>query len=106
MLPAHALFCKTEISAIHVKGCDHEQICAIIDDWMDYYNNERYQWDLAKLAPNEYYEWLTTGVYPLGGKAPKLPEFTPFVYHESENADPESVVLEGEPANDTDQKRH
>ena len=22
-----------------------------IDDWMDYYNNERYQWDLAKLSP-------------------------------------------------------
>ena len=22
-----------------------------IDDWMDYYNKERYQWDLAKLAP-------------------------------------------------------
>ena len=24
-----------------------------IDDWMDYYNNDRYQWDLAKLSPNE-----------------------------------------------------
>ena len=27
--------------------------------------NERYQWQLAKLSPNEYYEYLTTGVYPL-----------------------------------------
>ncbi len=35
-----------------------------IDDWMDYYNNERYQWDLAKLAPNEYYQYMTTGEYP------------------------------------------
>jgi len=35
-----------------------------IDDWMDYYNNERYQWDLAKLSPNEYYEYITTGAYP------------------------------------------
>ena len=35
-----------------------------IDDWMDYYNNDRYQWDLAKLSPNEYYCYLTTGVYP------------------------------------------
>ena len=35
-----------------------------IDDWMDYYNNDRYQWDLAKLSPNEYYRYLTTGVYP------------------------------------------
>ena len=35
-----------------------------IDDWMDYYNNDRYQWDLAKLSPNEYYDYLTTGIYP------------------------------------------
>ncbi len=35
-----------------------------IDDWMDYYNNDRYQWDLAKLSPNEYYEYITTGAYP------------------------------------------
>lgn len=37
----------------------------IIDDWIDYYNNDRYQWQLAKLSPNEYYEYITTGVYPL-----------------------------------------
>ena len=35
---------------------------AVIDDWMDYYNNERYQWELAKLSPNEYYEYITTGI--------------------------------------------
>lgn len=37
----------------------------LIDDWIDYYNNDRYQWQLAKLSPNEYYEYITTGVYPL-----------------------------------------
>lgn len=37
----------------------------IIDDYMDYYNNDRYQWQLAKLSPNEYYEYITTGNYPL-----------------------------------------
>ena len=36
-----------------------------IDDWIDYYNNDRYQWDLAKLSPNEYYDYLATGVYPI-----------------------------------------
>ena len=36
-----------------------------IDDWMDYYNNERYQWDLAKLSPSQFYNYYTTGVYPL-----------------------------------------
>ena len=65
---------------IHVKGCTHGQICSIIDNWMDYYNNERYQWDLAKLSPNEYYDWIITGSYPLGGSAPEPPEFTAFVF--------------------------
>ena len=36
-----------------------------IDDWMDYYNNNRYQWELLKLSPVEYYTYLKTGVYPL-----------------------------------------
>ena len=43
------------------------EVKTIIDDWMDYYNNERYQWELAKLSPNEYYEYVTTGIYPLKG---------------------------------------
>lgn len=64
---------------IRFKNCTHEQIYAMIDDWIYYYNNERYQWDLAKLSPNEYYEWLTTGAYPLGGTVPELPEFNAFV---------------------------
>ena len=37
----------------------------IIDDYMDYYNNDRGQWQLAKLSPNEYYSYITTGIYPL-----------------------------------------
>jgi len=43
-----------------------------IDDWIDYYNNDRYQWDLAKLSPVEYYEYIKTGIYPLKfcGSAP------------------------------------
>lgn len=36
-----------------------------IDDWMDYYNNDRYQWELLKLSPVEYYTYLKTRVYPL-----------------------------------------
>ena len=43
-----------------------------IDDWIDYYNNDRYQWELVKLAPKEYYRYVTTGIYPLKtwGSAP------------------------------------
>ena len=48
------------------------QVKTIVDDYMDYYNNERYQWHLAKLAPNEYYQFCTTGEYPL--KIPVPPE--------------------------------
>ncbi len=36
-----------------------------IDDWMDYYNNDRGQWQLNKLSPNEYYSYITTGIDPL-----------------------------------------
>jgi len=46
------------------------EVKKIIDDWMDYYNNERYQWELARLSPNEYYKYLMTGKYPLKGVVP------------------------------------
>lgn len=45
----------------------------IIDDWIDYYNNERYQWNLAKLSPVEYYKYITTGEYPLKMGKSKIP---------------------------------
>lgn len=44
-----------------------EEVSCVIDSWMDYYNNERYQWKLAKLSPNQFYEFVTTGIYPLEG---------------------------------------
>ncbi len=51
---------------INVSGCTkYQEVKAKIDDWIDYYNNERYQWQLAKLSPNEYYQYITTGIYPL-----------------------------------------
>ena len=31
----------------------------------DYYNNDRYQWELMKLSPAEYFQYLQTRVYPL-----------------------------------------
>ena len=32
---------------------------------MQYYNEDRYQWELAKLSPNEYYNYSQTGEYPI-----------------------------------------
>ena len=43
----------------------YDEVKTIIDDYMDYYNTRRYQWHLAKLSPDEYYEFVTTGIYPL-----------------------------------------
>lgn len=54
---------KDEIDLTNCKNI--EDIKLIIDDYMDYYNKERYQWNLAKLSPSEYYEYLITGIYPL-----------------------------------------
>lgn len=54
---------KDEIDLSKCK--EFSEVKSIIDDWMDYYNNERYQWQLAKLSPNEYHEYITTGIYPL-----------------------------------------
>lgn len=58
----------------------YTEAVAVIDDYMDYYNNDRYQWELAKLSPNEFYGFCTTGVYPLNIEnppAPPLPEKAP-----------------------------
>jgi len=43
----------------------HEDVARVLDDWIDYYNNDRYQWELAKLSPHEYYKYIATGAYPL-----------------------------------------
>lgn len=54
---------KDEIDIRECKTFD--EVKAIIDGWIYYYNYERYQWDLAKLSPCEYYKYITTGIYPL-----------------------------------------
>ena len=42
-----------------------------VHDWIDYYNKDRYQWLLAKLSPDEFYEYCKTGVYPLSVPPPQ-----------------------------------
>jgi len=56
---------KDEIADLVAVCVTFEEVVAQVDDWMDYYNNDRGQWDLLKLAPKEYYEYLQTGIYPL-----------------------------------------
>ena len=47
---------------LHLKEClDYEDLINEIDDYMDYYNNYRYQWDLGKRSPVEYRIYLLEG---------------------------------------------
>lgn len=59
-----------------------DDVKAVVDDYMDYYNNRRYQWHLAKLSPNEFYEFCTSGNYPL--KVPNIPSIPMSVKDASE----------------------
>lgn len=56
---------KDEIKAEVSKCRSFREVKELLEDWMDYYNHDRYQWDLLKLSPVEFYEYLQTGVYPL-----------------------------------------
>jgi transposase InsO family protein len=51
---------------IHLERChSFSDLNLEIDDYMDYYNNDRYQWKIAKLSPNQYANYLKTGKYPI-----------------------------------------
>lgn len=54
----------------------YEQVKAAIVKFIDYYNNDRPQWNLAKLNPIQYYQFYQTGVYPLAHliETPELPK--------------------------------
>lgn len=55
---------KDELHDRYISWKTFEDAKASIDDWMDYYNNDRYQMGLMKLSPNEYYKLITDGIYP------------------------------------------
>ena len=56
---------KDDIKKIISKYSSYDEVVAKVDDWIDYYNNDRYQWDLEKLSPAEFYEYKQAGIYPL-----------------------------------------
>ena len=55
---------KDELEIRSRKWTSLEEARLHIDDWMDYYNHERYQMGLKKMSPSEYYTFLTEGKYP------------------------------------------
>lgn len=54
---------------------DFKEIKTEIVEFIDYYNNSRPQWNLAKLTPVQYYHFYNTKVYPLAKlvRTPSLP---------------------------------
>jgi len=63
---------------VDIASCQtYRAVVRKIRDWADYYNNERYQWNLAMLSPNEYYKYLKTGIYPLNSTPPNDPFVKP-----------------------------
>ena len=56
---------KDDISELVAECKTFAEVQKIVTTWMNYYNKERYQWDLMRLSPKEYYEYCKSGVYPL-----------------------------------------
>ena len=63
---------------------EFEEIEAEIVEFIDYYNNFRPQWNLAKLTPVQYYQFFNTNVYPLAKlvKTPSVPAVRTFEINE------------------------
>jgi transposase InsO family protein len=55
---------KDEINLIDCKSL--EEVEKAIDDYMDYYNNYRYQWNLNRMSPKAYGDKLRNNAYKNG----------------------------------------
>lgn len=55
---------KDELRSRSGAWLSFEDVQASIDDWIDYYNNDRYQIGLMKMSPNEFYLYMTQGISP------------------------------------------
>ena len=62
---------KDEINLIDCKT--FEEVEKAIDDYMDYYNNYRYQWNLNRLSPKAYGNKLRNQTYKSGHSIPEQP---------------------------------
>jgi len=76
--PAESFFSrlKTALLDILVLCKDSDQAYGMIENYLNSYNTERYQYDLAGLTPHEFYLYCMTGIYPcdsyFGQKADQL----------------------------------
>ena len=56
---------KDELTLKQKHWSTYHDVKQDIDDWMDYYNHGRGQWNLEKLTPSEFYDYINTGIHPL-----------------------------------------
>jgi transposase InsO family protein len=50
---------------LHLEQCfNFEELKEEVDDYIDYYNNDRYQWGLARMTPAQYHMFLKYGIVP------------------------------------------
>ncbi|MFG6351761.1 MAG: IS3 family transposase [Oscillospiraceae bacterium] len=50
--PQESFFGHMKDELVLAACSDYNNLLAHIDNWTDYYNNDRYQWNLALLSPN------------------------------------------------------
>lgn len=55
---------KQELAPYESKWLSFQEVKFRIDDWIDYYNNDRFQMGLEKLTPKEFYSYSKTGINP------------------------------------------
>jgi hypothetical protein len=56
---------KTQILDLVALCTDAETVKVMITEYLRRYNSEFYQYNLAGLTPDEFYTYVTTGIYPL-----------------------------------------
>lgn len=56
---------KTAIMDMVALCRDYDSAYQLVDGYLKAYNSDHYQYDLAGLTPNEFYQYATTGIYPL-----------------------------------------
>lgn len=56
-----------------IKECkEYDEVKSVIDDWIDYYNNDRCVWKLNKLPPHEFYESIKNNSFPINETNKKI----------------------------------
>ena len=56
---------KTNIMDMVARCMNLEDAMKLVNGYLEAYNGEHFQYELAGLTPNEFYQYATTGIYPL-----------------------------------------